>query len=76
MNIMRITGLVLIGACVVFLFAAIAIGDKLTLFIIAMVLGIIGNVLWWLGRPHHEADEDSPEAQPDDQKPDDQPPAS
>ncbi|APV45200.1 hypothetical protein Dform_01883 [Dehalogenimonas formicexedens] len=52
MNALRIFGLVLIGACVVSILSAVAIGDNIALFIAAIALGILGNILWWLGKPH------------------------
>ncbi|XUX00102.1 MAG: hypothetical protein TUN42_09445 [Dehalogenimonas sp.] len=75
MNVLQITGLVLIAACVVSILAAVFIGDRLSLFIAALVLGIVGNLLWWLGKPHREHDDSPVEPPAGDQKPGDQPPA-
>jgi len=74
MNILQITGLVLIGACVVAILAAVINGGQISLFVAALVLGIIGNIVYWLGKPHFE-DPDGTSAPPDDdQKPDSKPP--
>jgi hypothetical protein len=77
MNGLQITGLVLIGACVVAILAAVFNGDKISLFIAALVLGIAGNVLYWLGKPHYAEDDEKPEGpHNNEQKPQNQPPAS
>ena len=75
MNVLQISGLVLIVGCVVTILAAAFNGDRVNLFVIALVLGIVGNILFWLGKPHYE-EEDS-ESPPDkDPKPGNKPPAS
>ena len=76
MNGLQITGLVLIGACVVTILAGVFKGDQLGLFIAALVLGIVGNLLYWLGKPHYEQDDGPAEPPANDQKPGNKPPAS
>jgi len=76
MNGLQITGLALIGACVVTILAAVFNGDQISLFVAALVLGIVGNILYWLGKPHFEDSDDAGNPPPNDQKPDAKPPAS
>ncbi len=77
MNGLQITGLVLIGACVVTILAAVFNGDRIGLFIAALVLGIAGNALYWVGKPtYHDDDDQCSETPPDEQKPENKPPAS
>lgn len=74
MNGLQFTGLVLIVACVVSIFAGVVRG-QVSLFIAALVLGIAGNILYWFGKPHYEED-DSETPGDQDQKPGGKPPAS
>jgi hypothetical protein len=76
MNWMRITGLVLIGGCIVFIFAAVFARTQIALFVTAIVLGIAGNVLWWLGKPRYVEDEEGQEeSEPKEGGPTDKPAA-
>ncbi len=61
MNWMQISGLVLIGACIIAILTAVVIGDQIGYFIAAIVMGIAGNILWWLGKPRYAEDEEEPE---------------
>ena len=53
MKQMRILGLVLIVAGLVSIFSAVVTGNPLSLFSAALMLGIVGNVLYWLGKPEY-----------------------
>jgi hypothetical protein len=61
MNWMQISGLVLVGACIVAILTAVVVGDQIGYFIAAIVMGIAGNILWWLGKPKYIEDEEEPE---------------
>jgi hypothetical protein len=76
MNIMRLLGLLLIVAGLVSIFAAVIVGNRVNFFIAALVLGIAGNVLYWLGKPKYTDEEASQNSSSNDEGPSDKPPAS
>ena len=76
MNGLQVTGLLLIGACVISIFAAVIKGDQIGFFVAALVLGIAGNILYWLGKPHFEDRDEADNTSTNVQKPENKPPAS
>ena len=65
MKLMRISGMVLIAAGIVSIFLAV-IENQVNFFIIALVLGIIGNVLYWVGKPKYIEEETPEESRSDE----------
>ena len=79
MKLMRILGIVLITAGVVSIFLGV-VQNEVEFFVAALVLGITGNVLYWLGKPKFIEEEEEPEDEsttphPDDDHPSSPPPA-
>jgi hypothetical protein len=68
MKIMKILGLVLIGGAIVLIFAAVIVRSQINLFIGAIVCGIAGNILYWLGKPKYITDDEEPTQPPQDDK--------
>jgi len=69
-NFLRISGLAFVGLCIISIFAAVAVGNQTSLFIAAIAFGIIGNVLWWLGRSRPPVEEeDCPNPPADNNQP-------
>ena len=66
MKLMRILGVALIVAGIVSIFLA-AIRNQVIFFVIALVLGIAGNVLYWLGKPKYIEEEETPEESQSDE---------
>ena len=79
MKLMRILGIALIAAGIASIFLGVIL-SRVNFFIAALVLGIIGNVLYWLGKPKYIEEEEEPEDEsttphPDDDHPSSPPPA-
>jgi hypothetical protein len=59
----------MIVAGVVAIFAAVISGAAVTMYVIGLSLGIIGNVMYWLGKPKPGLDyTDTEETPPDGPK--------
>ncbi|AKG53053.1 hypothetical protein DGWBC_0366 [Dehalogenimonas sp. WBC-2] len=48
--VMRVLGLILILAGIIFMYAAVINGQEVALFAVALVLGAIGSFMAWLGQ--------------------------
>ena len=77
MKLMRILGIVLITAGVVSIFLGV-VQNEVEFFVAALVLGITGNVLYWIGKPKYIEEEEEQTTTPpaDCDNPSGTPPAS
>ncbi len=67
---MRVLGVLLIVAGIASIFLAV-LQNRVNFFIAALVLGIAGNVLYWLGKPKYIEEEEEPEDESSNPPPND-----
>lgn len=48
--VLRVLGLILILAGIIFMYAAVINGQEVALFVVALVLGAVGSFMAWLGK--------------------------